>query len=180
METTKNELPQHAVTFFNKLSKYLDTKIFFFGSVQRYDYFPESSDVDADIFTDNEMSTIHKLQNFLGVKKRDFKKFVYKLHKTNHLITGYKIEYKDENNFSCELSIYNEKYKNSVLEEHNSKTELPFLVSFFLIILKCFYYKLQILPENIYKICKKFLMNYCVEGVDVEFVTTDLPEHKEK
>jgi hypothetical protein len=78
------------------------------------------------------------------------------------------------------LSIYNEKYKESVLEEHNSKNELPFFVSIFLIILKFFYYKLQILPEEIYKMCKRFLMNYCVEGVDVEFVTTDLPQHKEK
>ena len=82
METTRNELPPYAKEFFYKLSNYLDTKIYFYGSVQRPDYFPASSDIDVDIFTDNESSTISKLQYFLGVEKFKFKKFLYKLHKT--------------------------------------------------------------------------------------------------
>jgi len=178
MENTRNKMPPYAENFFNKLTKYLNTKIYFFGSVQRYDYFPESSDIDADIFTDNEMTTISQLQNFLGVKKYDFKKFVYKLHKTKKLVQGYKIEYKGENNFNTELSIYNEKFKDAVLEEHNSKKDLPFLVSIFLIIIKLLYYKLGILPDSIYRTFKRFLINYCVEGKEVEFVTTDLPKQK--
>jgi predicted nucleotidyltransferase len=69
METTKNKMNPFAEKFFKKLSDYLDTKIYFYGSIQRNDYFPNSSDIDADIFTDNESSIINKLQNFLGVKK---------------------------------------------------------------------------------------------------------------
>ena len=180
METTKNNLPPNVKEFFYNLSEYLDTKMLYFGSVQRYDYFPNSSDIDVDIFTDNESSTILKLQNFLGVERHKFKKFVYKLHKTQKIVYGYKVKYEDpSNNFFTEISIYNEKYKNDVLLEHNSKAILPFHVTCFLIILKFFYYKLQILPEETYSYFKKIIMNYMVEGEDVEFVTVNIPENEE-
>lgn len=176
METTKNKMNPFAENFFKKLSDYLDTKIYFYGSIQRNDYFPNSSDIDADIFTDNESSIINKLQNFLGVKKYEFKKFVYRLHKSKKMVYGHKIKYEDTNhNFSTEISIYNEKTKELVLEEHLSKMVLPFYISISLIILKTFYYKLNILPDNIYYFFKKIIMNYLVEGVDVEFITTDMP-----
>ena len=91
MESTKNKMPEFAEEFFKKLGNYLDTKIYFFGSIQRADYFPNSSDIDADIFTENENSTLSKMQNFLGVKRHEFKKFVYRLHKTKKMVHGYKI-----------------------------------------------------------------------------------------
>ena len=101
METTVNKMSDYATTFFNSLSNYLDTKIYYYGSIQRIDYFPNSSDIDVDIFTDNEQSTISKLQNFLGIERHEFKKFIYKLHKTNVLVHGCKVKYKSkENNFS--------------------------------------------------------------------------------
>ena len=180
METTKNEIPQYAKQFFKKLELYLDTKIYYFGSIQRPDYFPTSSDIDVDLFSDNESSIIIKLQNFLGLKKYKFKKFVYKLHKTQKVVYGHKVKYEDpSNNFFTEMSIYNEKYKDDVLLEHNSKSILPFYVTSLLIILKFFYYKLQILPEETYSYFKKIIMNYMVEGEDVEFVNVSLPENEE-
>jgi hypothetical protein len=92
------------------------------------------------------------------------------------MVYGHKIKYEDTNhNFSTEISIYNEKTKELVLEEHLSKIVLPFYISISLIILKTFYYKLNILPDNIYYFFKKIIMNYLVEGVDVEFITTDMP-----
>jgi predicted nucleotidyltransferase len=171
METTVNKMSDYASVFFNKLSNYLDTKIYFYGSIQRVDYFPQSSDIDVDIFTDNEQSTMTKLQSFLNIERYNFKKFVYKLHKTNILVHGHKVKYTNkENYFSTEISIYNEKNKENVLNEHNSKIKLPFYISVILIILKTFYYNLGILPKNVFLNIKKFLMNYLVEGEDVEFI----------
>ena len=72
METTKNNLPPNVKKFFYNLSEYLDTKMLYFGSVQRSDYVPGKSDIDVDIFTDNENSIIGKMQHFLGVSKKDF------------------------------------------------------------------------------------------------------------
>jgi predicted nucleotidyltransferase len=181
MENTKNNMPLYAKNFFDKLSNYLNTKIYYFGSIQRYDYFPKSSDIDVDIFTDNEEQTINYLMNFLGLKKYEFKKFVYKLHQTNKLVYGHKVKYKEpHNNFSVEISIYNENVKYEVLKEHNLKMDIPIYASFLLIILKYLYYNFALLSKSNYKYLKGLIINYLIEGKDVEFVTTEIPKHKDR
>jgi len=175
METTKNELPPYAKQFFYKLKSYLDTQIYYYGSIQRNDYFPQSSDIDVDVFTDNESSTISKLQTFLGVEKFKFKKFVYNLHKSNKIVYGKKIKYEDKkNNFTTEISIYLNKDKEGVLLEHNSKRILPIYVSYLLIFLKTIYYKLGILPNNIYIYFKNILMDHMITGKKSEFIITEI------
>jgi predicted nucleotidyltransferase len=180
METTKNELPPYASLFFDKLGKYLDTKIYYFGSVQRSDYFPQSSDIDVDIFTDNESSTIAKIQNFLGVNRYEFKKFIYRLHKSNKLVHGYKIKHNDfKNHFKTDMSIYNKKDKKEVILEHTSKFVLPLYISILLIILKYIYYNIGIIPTNTYIYMKNIIIDNMVEGKSSEFVTTEIPKHKD-
>lgn len=174
-------MPLYAKNFFDKLSNYLNTKIYYFGSIQRYDYFPKSSDIDVDIFTDNEDQTINYLMNFLGLKKYEFKKFVYKLHQTNKLVYGHKVKYKEPyNNFSVEISIYNENVKYEVLKEHNLKMNIPIYTSFLLIIIKYLYYNFSLLSKSNYKYLKGLIINYLIEGRDVEFVTTEIPKHKDR
>ena len=181
METTKNNLSPYESVFFKKLSNYLDTKIYFFGSIQRYDYFPGINDIDVDIFTDNVSRTISQIQNYLNIDKKTTSKFIYKINRdkkdTNKydIITGYKIKYKDpEQPLNIEFSIYDEKFKDLVLYEHNRKSSLPFLVSIFLVIVKYLYYVFCIIPKFIYKFLKNFLMNTCIDGKDAEFVVVDL------
>jgi tRNA nucleotidyltransferase (CCA-adding enzyme) len=60
METTKNKLPENINLFFEKLKNYLDAELYFYGSVQRNDYFHGSSDIDVDIFTHDENNTFIK------------------------------------------------------------------------------------------------------------------------
>lgn len=175
METTKNELPDFANSFFSKLRNYLDTKIYFFGSVQRYDYFPTSSDIDIAIFTDNINSTIGKLQLFLDVNRSDFKKFVWRLNYDNSLVTGYKIMYKEPHrNFAVEISVYDEKYKNSILAEHNGKSILPFHATVMLIIIKFLFYTLGIIPSEWYIYLKKSILSTLIFKKPDEFVVLDL------
>jgi len=174
METTHNKISPYAKKFFDRLSQYLDTKLYFYGSVQRNDYFPNSSDIDVDIFTDNESSTILQMQNFLKVPRTDFKRIVYRLHRTNELVSGYKIKYKSlKNNFEVEFSIYNERYKTQVLKEHNFKTVLPWYVAYLLYILKFVYYKLFVLPKSTYLFLKNLTLDHLVEGEASEFVVLD-------
>lgn len=176
METTKNVMPQFAKEFYARLGNYLDTKVYFYGSIQRADYFPNYSDIDADIFTDNESRTIIQLQNLLGLKRSDFHKFIYKLHATNRVSYGYKVAYTSpENNFITEISIYNEKYKADVLTEHNSKVNLPFYVLYMLIALKFLYYNMGIVPTNTFKYLKRLIINYMVTGQkEAVFIMTDI------
>ena len=175
METTKNELPDFANSFFTKLRNFLDTKIYFFGSVQRDDYFPTASDIDVAIFTDNINSTINKLQYFLNVNRSDFKKFVWRLNYDNSLVKGYKIMYKEnDRNFAVEMSIYDEKYKNSILTEHNGKRILPFYATCALIIIKYLFYTLNIMPSEWYIFLKKTILSTLIFKKPDEFVVVDI------
>jgi predicted nucleotidyltransferase len=175
METTRNKLTHQEQIFFNKLSNYLETKLYFFGSIQRGDYLPNSSDIDVDIFTDNENSTITKLMNFLNVERNKFKRCVWKLNNFNDkLAHGYKLMYKSkENNFSVEFSIYNEKYKHKILYEHNDKTDIPLYATVSLIILKFLFYTVHIIPSNWYVKCKKFVLSKMLFKKDDHFVVID-------
>jgi len=160
METTENKLTPYQSIFFNKLRNYLDTKLYFYGSIQRKDYFPGLSDIDVDIFTSNENSIISKLISFLNVKRYQFKKIIWKLNDANNLVNGYKIMYIDPNGeLTVEFSIYNEKYKNDVLKEHLSKKNLPIHATILLVILKFLYYKLKIISHDYYASTKKMVLS---------------------
>jgi hypothetical protein len=181
METTKNKLTEYERDFFHRLGSYLDTKLYFYGSIQRVDYFPQSSDIDVDIFTDNESTTILKLMNFLNVEKSDFKNFVSNPRQKSGLVYGKKIMYKEpENRFSVEFSIYNEKDKDTILYEHNYKRELPFYITFLLMIIKCLYYQLQILPKEWYKSMKNFILNDLFDNISDNFVVIDIKKENKK
>ena len=118
METTRNKMDAYSKTFFFKLGNYLDVKIYYYGSIQRNDYFPKSSDIDVALFTDNINSTITKLQTFLNVDKSTIKSFIWRVNYDNSLVKGYKIMYKEpENELTVEFSIYDEKYKDGILKE---------------------------------------------------------------
>jgi hypothetical protein len=174
METTKNKLTSEQMKFFKKLSNYLDTKLYYYGSIQRNDYFPGTSDIDVCIFTDNNTETKYKLLSFLGLTKNEYKKIIFKLNKSKKIVYGYKIKYKNEKkNINVEFAIYNNKDKHDILFEHNSKKDLPFYILWLLMIIKYFYYTLQIMSKSFYYKCKRFVMNYMVEGVDTEFVIID-------
>lgn len=166
METTNNKLTSYQQIFFNNLSNYLDTTLYFFGSVQRFDYFPNSSDIDVTIFTDNHNSTILKLIQFLDIDKSNVKKIVWNVS-DKIIINGFKINYKDiDNHLYVDFSIYNEKYKDIVLNEHNSKKEIPFYATCLLVILKFCYYKLNIVSNNIYIKTKRFILNKLIKNTD--------------
>jgi len=184
METTKNRLPEKVTNFFNNLSDVLDTKLLFFGSVQRNDYFPGNSDIDVDVFTDNDKSTIVKMQHYLHLSKAEFKRFVWRLNdKDKTLAIGHKVMYRSpDGSFSAEFSIYNQKFKHLILEEHLKKTILPFYASWMLIVLKFLYYKLNLIEKETFGYLKKNIMSFMIGLPDDQFVVLDskhLPSTKD-
>ena len=168
METTKNKLSEVMQDFFCRLRDYLNTHLYFYGSVQRSDYFPGSSDIDVDIFTDNVDSTIVKLQHFLGVKKKKFKKIISNIN--NKVVHGYKIVYK-QLQIPVEFSIYNEKNKTAVLHEHRKKMQVPFYISFGLFIIKKLYYDIHIISLDTYRQWKLILLSKGLGFPIPQFVT---------
>ena len=159
METTKNKLPEDVELFLNNLKQYLDNPIYFYGSIQRPDYM-SGSDLDVDIFTDNEISTIEKLSHYLNIPNYKFKKTISKYNNDHTVIYGHKIMYETpELGLPIEFSIYNEKNKKQVLQQHNSKVDLPFYITFMLLILKTIYYKLHLIEQKTYSKTKRTILS---------------------
>jgi hypothetical protein len=155
MNTIRNDLPQKTKDFFKKMENYLDTQLVFYGSVIRYDYVPEKSDIDVAVFTDNENSIISKLQHFLHVKRSDFDKVVWKLD--GKMIYGYKIKIQEKN---TEIAIYNNDFKDILMEELNKPIiNKTILTTTLLILLKLFYYQLPLIPTDFYLKCKRYVLN---------------------
>ena len=161
METTRNTLTSEQKRILDGLSDYLDIKLFYYGSIQRPDYISGKSDIDVDIFTDNESSTITKLSHYLHIDKKTVKKILWKVRNHSKLINGYKIKYASDY-LNAEFSIYSDKYKQYVLEEHNSKVDFPFYFTWILNILKFLYYELNILPKDTFAYLKNKTINLAV------------------
>lgn len=160
MEYTKHKLPEDMQIFLTNLKEYIELPLYFYGSIQRDDYFSES-DIDIDIFTDNETSTIERLSHYLNTNKDKFSKTITKYGK--NVVFGYKIMHKsDELSFPIEFCIYNTKYKSIVLHENTSKIELPIYISFALVILKFLFYKLKIVDSPTYIYTKRHLLSTCI------------------
>lgn len=171
MECTRNKLNNNQYKLLKKIQNYLDTPLYFYGSVQRPDYIHNYSDIDIDIFSNNEKNTMLLLQQLLTIHKTNFHNFIYKIY-NNKIIKGYKLKYEDvENNIYLELSIYNEKDKQDIISEHNRKNKLPWIITILLIIIKTLYYKLHIISIYTYRHTKDFLMSFCIDGHFAEFVT---------
>lgn len=158
MNTIRDDFSKDEKLFFKRLQNYLDTDIYFYGSVNRSDYVAGKSDIDVAIFTDNEYSIIAKLQHFLQVKKNAFDKIVWKLNGT--MIYGYKINCDKYIDTKCEIAIYNNDFKDIIINEF----EVPIkhktiLTTIILYLLKLFYYQLTLLPKDIYVQLKRYVLN---------------------
>jgi hypothetical protein len=159
METTYNKLNSSTQILMDKLKYYLETPIYFYGSVQRLDFFPNYSDIDIDIFTENEQSVINKLCHFFGMDKRDIKPVIYRTRR-NQTVKGFKTKYENiEKNIYIEISIYREKDKETILTEHNRETPLPYIVVLLLVILKSIYYYFGIIDKEYFLYFKKKIIH---------------------
>lgn len=153
-----NNVPKYIKDFFHNINDYLDTELYFYGSITRGDYIPDKSDIDVMIFTDNEYSTISKLQQILHAKRKKFRKVVWKLN--GQMIYGYKIETLELTGIQSEIAIYNTNFKELLMGEllRPLKNQNP-IINLLLYILKFLYYKIEIIPNEQYKWLKRKLLN---------------------
>jgi hypothetical protein len=175
MERTYNKLPQRVEKFLTQLSDYIDIPLLYFGSVQRNDYFDGYSDIDIDVFTENEQSTLTKMQQFMKMPSEKFKKVAWRLNHNKRMVYGYKIMYEDPvDSFEIEFSVYNNKFKEDILVEHLKKTVLPWYCTCILIILKTLYYKIGLLPTKMFRYIKKKVLTVFIGTDDDEFISVKI------
>jgi predicted nucleotidyltransferase len=152
MEDIKERLGEYKYNFFTNLQNYLETELYFFGSIKRFDYISNSSDIDIIIITDNVKSMLSKIQTYLDISKDNTQKIFqqYSVYDKG-VITGYKIKYKNvENDIEFDLLVYDEKNRNAVLQNIYDINNLPFYIITILYILKILYYKLHLISRGIY------------------------------
>jgi predicted nucleotidyltransferase len=162
MEDIKDRLGERNYHFLKKFEKYIGSELIFFGSIKRCDFFKEHSDIDIAIISDNVQDTLTKIKFFLDIDNRKIRKIFQKFPDTHSIVHGYKTNYDDfENNFLLEIVIYDEKYREQVLESINNTNNFPFYITYFLFFIKLFYYKLHLISSETYKWFKNILMeNY--------------------
>jgi predicted nucleotidyltransferase len=168
MEYTKNKIPDDIQNVINQFKKYIDTNIYYYGSVQRDDYFINNSDIDILIFTDNTEEMINKVSHYFHINKKNIRKVVWNYK--NKLIQAYKVMYYSNNpSFRLEIVISDEKYKKNILDYQRMPIfNMTNYISFLLIFLKYLYYNLQILPKSHYKYYKNIIFNH-IRGEDSLF-----------
>ena len=162
MEDIKDRLGEYKYNFLKKLENYIGTELIFFGSIKRCDYFQENSDIDIAIISDNVQDTLTKIKFFLDLNNSKIRKIFQKFPNDNNIVYGYKTNYEDEDNqLSIEIILYDEKYRKQVMKSLNNINNFPFYITYFLIIIKFFYYKFHLISSETYKWFKNILMeNY--------------------
>ena len=160
MEDIKNKLGDDKYYFFQKLQQYVESELIFFGSIKRCDFMKENSDIDIAIISDNIDSTLKKLQTFLNLQNTKIRRIVQKIPNKNTVIYGYKTNYENESDkISLEIIIYDEKYRKDLITHINKINNMPFYILLPLIILKFFYYKLNIISADCLKYFKVILLH---------------------
>lgn len=160
MHEIKEKVPEKTHYFLTTFEKYVDKKFIYFGSVQRIDFIQKYSDIDIAIISDNVEETITRLKNFLQIDNRKIRKIFQKMPNNNTIIYGYKTNFDDiDNNLSIEIMIYDEKYTDIVYENIKKTNNLPFYITYSLLLLKIFHYYLHIISHETLKFIKKQIMN---------------------
>lgn len=150
MEDIKDRLGEYKYNYFTNLQNYLETELYFYGSIKRFDYISNSSDIDIIVITDNVKSMLSKIQTYLNVSKDKTQKIFqqYSVY-DKEVVTGYKIKY-NENNIEFDLLVYDDKYRKVVLQNIYDINNLPLYMITILYILKILYYKLHLISRRIY------------------------------
>jgi len=153
MDGLRDKLGENKYIFFKKLENYLNVELIFFGSIKRIDFFQDSSDIDITIITDNVPSLLSKLTNYLQINSSEIKKIVHKFTEdSSTIVPGYKIKY-NNNDIFFDMLIYDDKYKNAILENINAQN-FPFYLISILYILKFLHYRLYLLSHSLYMYLK--------------------------
>jgi predicted nucleotidyltransferase len=152
-----NRLTPKEKHFFTTLSTYIQKPLFFFGSVQRFDYIKGMSDIDVAIFTDNIPSTLTKIQILLNYNK-PVSKFIYKTNLSQTIVYGNKLMYTaPDKDILAEITIYNNKDKNAIIQDQLSKINIPLYVSILLLIVK-YIYTLNMISSKDYRYYKNYIL----------------------
>jgi len=160
MNETLNDIPSNAKNFLDAFQNYIGQPLYYYGSIQRLDYVPGKSDIDIDIFTDNDATTEKRVIHFLKLEDKYIKRVFWRIPGYPPVVTGKKIMYKNRDlNLVCEISLYNNRFKDIVLGEHRRKMNPAYHIIISLLIIKLLYYHFHFISGKTYRLWKGSLLD---------------------
>jgi hypothetical protein len=161
-----SKLTKDQIDFLKAAQHYIDSQFYYYGSIERIDYLPGKSDIDIDIFTPNLYSTMFKLRQFLLIPETGIKNIKWRTRRpivaTFHC---HKIKF-DNGIIKLELNIYDDKYKNTLLQVRELKRNIPFAVLMLVYTIKSMYYNTNLISNSHIAIFKKFVMGQLLDMED--------------
>jgi predicted nucleotidyltransferase len=171
IEEIRSNLRECDYYFLKNIQHYVNTDLYFYGSVTRLDYFPGKSDIDMIIITDNVDSVVKQLQNHLNVNRDAIEKTINYMDDAKSISYAYKINYSNlDEKISLEIFVYDEKYKEKLIRNMEKKDNLPFYVVAILYIIKFITYEIQILNDEQFKYIKNMFMNLYMRQTTQKFM----------
>lgn len=159
-----SKLTQEQYDYLVALEQFTNSKIHFFGSITRDDYFIGKSDIDVYLITPNVHDTLFKVKKFINNPNR--KAYQGKKH-IKFTIDNLPQEYTFENLYirqknriiNLEINIYDEKYRQNLKLYYDLKRErlTPFLVCC-LIMAKSVFYNVNFISNPQKSKVKRFIM----------------------
>lgn len=178
METPKHPLTSQQSRFFSKLRSFLPEKLYFYGSILRDDFLPGLSDIDVLYFTKDDLKkTVQNAYRYLQQDTRATKiqmlHFLYHSSRTKQVISGYKLKYTNvDDGIIVEVSIYDDKFKDMIMDEQIRKAHIPFYIVWAMLFLKILAYKYRVLPEDTFRWIKdRLFIN--MSGIKNTFLPVD-------
>lgn len=160
MEDLKERLGENKYILFNNLQNYLGTELLFSGSIKRYDYLKNYSDVDVIVITDNVKSILFKSQQFLHTNK--IHQIIQQYEVGKRVIYGHKLKYENaEEDISFDLIVFDEKYRKEVVQHMHDSSNFPWFILIMLYLLKNLYYRFNLISRITFVNLKdKIFSNY--------------------
>jgi predicted nucleotidyltransferase len=172
-----SKLTQEQYDYLVALEQFTNSKIHFFGSITRDDYFVGKSDIDIYFITPNVHDTLFKVKKFINNPnqkayhaKRHIKFTIDNLPQ-EHTTENLHIRQKNRI-INLEINIYDEKYRQNLKLHYDLKRKrlTPFLVCC-LIMAKSLYYNINLMHWSQMKEVKRFIM-LC--GIKEDYSRTEL------
>jgi len=152
----KDKLSNDQYLYFLELQEKIDLPLYFMGSITRSDYIKGKSDLDIEVFTDNIASTKEKLNylfNYYETQEENMV-IIFKIKDVPFSAYKYKV---NQSGIQFDLTLYKKESKKTILHYRNLEINVPFIISAFLIIIKFFHYRLNIINDRNYYLIKKNL-----------------------
>ena len=180
MESTIPEkLSENTKMYFTQLKKYINTPIYFYGSVVRDDYYPHQSDIDVCIFYPFEYNgdsiIINKILEFIFlfqdkeniyIKNKD----LYVYHSKNIINVYSFIFFIKKINSYVDFKIYNPINKLEICYIRHTFNKYHNLYFVIIRFIKYFFYNLKIINHSTYVQINEYLKTifftkYCVKAI---------------